>query len=118
MPDPSVFDAAAFKENTNLLPEDDVRMYMRTLMVRCQTLLVALDAPDLAGRAAELADAAHMIAGSAGILGFFAVTDAGRRFARAVSVDAADIVPLTTQLAATLEAAVAFMVTKPEDTVP
>ena len=60
-------------------------------------------------RVIELADAAHAIAGSAGMFGFERLTTVGRRFERAVHASAADAPALADGLSAALQATLAAL---------
>jgi len=66
--------------------------------------LSGLRRPDaLIRQADELADAAHAIAGSAGLLGFERLTAMGRRFSRAAHAGAAEAPSLADGLGVALE---------------
>ena len=118
-PGTPVFDPAAFKDITAGLSSREVEEHLRTLIGRAEATLPDLRAPDILGRARELAAAAHKLAGGAAMLGFLSLADIGRQFERAADRDAinvddaptgsADTAALAEQLAAAVEDAVTIM---------
>ena len=100
-----VCNSAAFERTAFYLPPEAVASYLQAIIERGETLLRGLQEPDaLMQNGDELADAAHTIAGSAGMFGFERLTTMGRRFERAVHAGAADLQALTYGLHAALEA--------------
>jgi CheY-like chemotaxis protein/HPt (histidine-containing phosphotransfer) domain-containing protein len=99
-----VFNAAAFERTAKYLAPDLVASYLDDIAERGELLLTGLRGSEALARAGdELADAAHAIAGSAGLLGFERLTAMGRRFARAAQAGAAEAPSLADGLSAALE---------------
>jgi CheY-like chemotaxis protein/HPt (histidine-containing phosphotransfer) domain-containing protein len=99
-----VFNAAAFERTANYLAPEVVASYLEDIAARGETLLSGLRRPDALIREADtLADAAHAIAGSAGLLGFERLTALGRRFSRAAHAGAAEAPSLADGLGVALE---------------
>ena len=65
------FDRDAFEDIISTMTAVDVAENLRTLIMRCETLLRRLRSPDMLSQACELAEAAHKLAGGAGTFGFF-----------------------------------------------
>ena len=96
---PTVFELTAF-----YLSSEAVSSYMDAIAERGEALLRGLRGPDaLVQTGDELAEAAHTIAGSAGMFGFERLTAVGRRFERAVQAGAAEAPALADGLSAALE---------------
>ncbi|WP_216856143.1 response regulator, partial [Acidisphaera sp. S103] len=96
---PTVFELTAF-----YLAPEAVASYMEAIAERGEALLRGLRGPDaLVHTGDELAEAAHTIAGSAGMFGFERLTAVGRRFERAVQAGAAEAPALADGLSAALE---------------
>ena len=91
-----------FRQTAGYLTPDVVATYMRTIAERSETLLRALR--DTARPDASLAEAAHALAGSAGLFGFERVATTGRHFERSLLNNASDLPLLTEQLMGALEA--------------
>jgi HPt (histidine-containing phosphotransfer) domain-containing protein len=91
-----------FKQTAAYLTADVVATYLRTIADRCESLLLALRAtarPD-----AACAEAAHALAGSAGMFGFELVAALGRQFERAILTASPDVPMLGEQFAQALDA--------------
>ncbi|HEY0182786.1 MAG TPA: PAS domain S-box protein [Rhodopila sp.] len=102
--DLQVFNAAAFERTATYLDPEIIASYLDEIAERGEALLSGLRQPDAIVRSADqLADAAHAIAGSAGLLGFERLTAMGRQFARAAHVGAAEAPSLADGLGAALE---------------
>jgi HPt (histidine-containing phosphotransfer) domain-containing protein len=100
-----VCNSAAFERTAFYLPPEAVDSYLRAIAERGEALLRGLREPGaLVEKGDQLADAAHAIAGSAGMFGFERLTMVGRRFERAVHAGAADSQALAHGLGAALEA--------------
>jgi HPt (histidine-containing phosphotransfer) domain-containing protein len=97
-----VLNPDTFKQTSAYLTSDVVATYMRTIADRSETLLLALR--ETARPDASLAEAAHALAGSAGLFGFERVAATGREFERAVLTQATDVPVLTADLSRALEA--------------
>jgi PAS domain S-box-containing protein len=108
-PEILVFDRDAFEDSTSILPSEDVEVHLRTLIVRCESMLDDLRAPGMLERTSELAETTHRLAGGASMLGFMALAQAGRRFEFAADSGAAEMEVLGEELAAATEAAVAVL---------
>jgi PAS domain S-box-containing protein len=99
-----VFNPAAFERTATYLPQEVVASYLEDITDRGEALLTGLRRPDALIRTGdELGDAAHALAGSAGLLGFERLTAIGRRFSRAVQAGAAEAPALADGLGAALE---------------
>jgi PAS domain S-box-containing protein len=114
-----VFDRASFDRTAAYLAPDMVQSYMHTLAVRSELLLRELQAPNaLTDTAGPLADAAHVLAGSAGMFGFERLVVVARHFESAMKSDAAEAAPLgaaplgAAQLAAALGEAIEASLTE------
>jgi PAS domain S-box-containing protein len=96
---PTVFELTAF-----YLAPEAVASYMDAIAERGEALLRGLRGPDaLVQTGDELAEAAHTIAGSAGMFGFERLTAVGRRFERAIQAGAAETPALADGLSAALQ---------------
>jgi hypothetical protein len=99
-----VCNASAFERTAFYLAPEAVASYLAAIAARADALLRGLRAPDaLINNGPELAEAAHTMAGSAGMFGFERLTAVGRRFERAVQAGAAETPALATGLSAALE---------------
>jgi HPt (histidine-containing phosphotransfer) domain-containing protein len=91
-----------FKATAAYLAPDVVATYLRTIAERCESLLQVLretTRPD-----AGIAEAAHALAGSAGMFGFERVASTGRLLERAILTNTPDISLLMDQYATSLDA--------------
>jgi len=108
-----VFDRASFDRTAAYLAPDMVQSYMHTLAVRSELLLRELHAPNaLADTAGPLADAAHVLAGSAGMFGFERLVIVARHFESALRADTAEAPALAASLAAALGEAIEASLTE------
>jgi HPt (histidine-containing phosphotransfer) domain-containing protein len=99
-----IFNPTAFELTAFYLSTEAVSSYLEAIAERGEALLRGLRGPDaLAQTGDELAEAAHTIAGSAGMFGFERLTAVGRRFERAVQAGAAEAPALADGLSAALE---------------
>jgi PAS domain S-box-containing protein len=99
-----VFNLAVFELTAFYLAPEAVASYMDAIAERGEALLRGLRGPDaLVQTGDELAEAAHTIAGSAGMFGFERLTAVGRRFERAVQAGAAEAPALADGLSAALQ---------------
>jgi signal transduction histidine kinase/CheY-like chemotaxis protein/HPt (histidine-containing phosphotransfer) domain-containing protein len=102
-----VVDAAVFRRTAAFLSADAMASHMQTIVDLSdgllQRLLVA-DAVEHSG--AELAEAAHALAGSAAMFGFERLASVARQFEAAIGVDKAEAPALAERLAAALGATV------------
>lgn len=102
-----IFNQDGFEHTAVFLPPDAVSTYMLTLTTRGCALVDRLRAPGaLAHDPAGLADAAHAMAGSAGMFGFDRVAAVARAFERAVETKASDVAALAEHLVVVLEASI------------
>ena len=114
-----VLDVAAFERTAAVLAPGAVTSYLETLARRGEALLLGLQTPDaLASARADLATAAHALAGSAGMFGFERLAAVARRFERAVQSDAADAQVIADSLGAAIEASLGTMRSHAPATVP
>ena len=87
-----------------MLEPEAVTNYLQTIMALGQTLLRMLNEPDaLLHNVNALADAAHSLAGSAGMLGFERLSNKGRLFERAALAASADSPALANALGLAIE---------------
>jgi PAS domain S-box-containing protein len=101
----AVFETDTFSRTTGMLPPEAVGSYLRTIAKNAEVLLRTLHEPDALIRASkDLADAAHAIAGSAGMLGFARLATVGRQFEHAAASGAPEMPAIADGLAAALEA--------------
>jgi len=101
----SVLDVEEFERTAAFLTPEVVARSLRTIAERCVALQRGLRAPDAVARAGtRLADAAHALAGSAGMFGFERLA-AARGFERAVQTGAEEASDLAHNLNAALETA-------------
>jgi PAS domain S-box-containing protein len=84
-------DEAAYAEAASVLPREALDQYLRTLVERGELLQARLRAPFGLADLPDLAQLAHALAGSAGMLGARRVTEVGRTFERAAAQNAPDI---------------------------
>ncbi len=99
---PQVLNRDNFRQTAAYLTPDVVATYLRTIADRCEALLMGLR--ETARPGAVLAEAAHALAGSAGMFGFELVASMGRQFERAVLTDNPDVPNLAGQYAQALDA--------------
>jgi HPt (histidine-containing phosphotransfer) domain-containing protein len=100
-----VFDRNAFDSVPHYIPPKMVATHIKTITERGEALLLELHhGNDLTHAGDELADAAHALAGSAGMLGFERVATLGRRFEHALRSGAADAPALAGALGAAIKA--------------
>ncbi len=100
-----VLDANAFERTAAFLPPEAVATYLRTIAERGEALLLSLHGPEpFASSQGDLIEAAHALAGSAGLLGFKLVSTAGRNFERAVQSETSETSVLALELRAAIEA--------------
>ena len=103
--EPAVLDLKAFERTAAFLAPDTVSAYLQTIAERAETLLARLRALDAPHDSAEkLAEAAHSLAGSAGMFGFERAAAVSRRFENAIQSRAPDVTDAADDLAAALEA--------------
>jgi CheY-like chemotaxis protein/HPt (histidine-containing phosphotransfer) domain-containing protein len=102
-----VLDRTVFERTAFFLPPETVDTYVQAIAERAEALLhrlrgsyIPLQSDD------ELAEAAHTIAGSAGMFGFERLTYLGRRFERAIESGATDTPALVDGLRAALQATI------------
>lgn len=96
---PPTFNAASFDRTASYLARDAVVSYLATIAGRSEALLAALAEPDaLACGGKRLAEAVHILIGSAGMFGFDRLTFIGRQFENAARCGAADVPDLAGQL--------------------
>jgi HPt (histidine-containing phosphotransfer) domain-containing protein len=99
-----VLDSRAFDRTAAFLAPEAVTSYLRTIANGGEALLSRLREQDaLLREGRQLGDAAHTLAGSAGMLGFERVATLGRRFERAIQTGSADVSGLADGLIAALE---------------
>lgn len=94
-----VFDRAVLDEVLGQLPPTEVARYLQTVAASGDALRHRLRAVAAAGSDAGLAEGAHRLAGSAGILGFASIAEAARAFERAAESGAPEAPALADGLA-------------------
>ncbi len=100
-----VLDPVAFGRTAGFLSPAALASYLQTIAERGEALLRVLHAPGaLASTGADLAAAAHTLAGSAGMFGFERLATAARGFEHAVQAGAPDAQTLGDGLAAAIKA--------------
>jgi PAS domain S-box-containing protein len=100
-----VFDPHAFDRSARYLAPDTVATYIQTIAEGAEALRTQLCQPsDQAKAGGGLAEAAHALAGSAGLFGFQRLAALGRRFEQAIPSSAADARPLADALTAAITA--------------
>lgn len=105
-----VINSALFAATAAVLSPEAVASYLRTLVEQGETLLHALRAPGaLVATGQALAEAAHALAGSAGMFGFERLAATGRQFERAVQTSAAEAPVFATSLGGALQTALEEM---------
>ncbi len=99
-----VFNLNAFERTASFLTPAAIADYLQTIAGDAEDLLQGLRKPDaLTHPGNTLAEAAHKLAGSAGMFGFDRLTNLARRFERAAQLHAADAPALSESLAAAIE---------------
>jgi signal transduction histidine kinase/HPt (histidine-containing phosphotransfer) domain-containing protein len=102
-----ILDPNAFDRTAGFLSNTAVTGYLQTIANNAQILLGDLRKTDaLTSSGDRLADAAHTLAGSAGLLGFQRLAALGRRFEQAIQSGAQDTPAITSALCAAIEATV------------
>jgi CheY-like chemotaxis protein len=100
-----VLDGVTFAQTSAYLTPRALTAHLHTIAAAGEAVLRRLRTPDaLAGPPAELADAVHTLAGSAGLFGFERLAQIGRQFERAVLASAADAAALAEALCTTITA--------------
>jgi CheY-like chemotaxis protein/HPt (histidine-containing phosphotransfer) domain-containing protein len=102
-----VFNPAAFECTARFLAQDEVATYLGTIAEHCEVLLRDLREPDAITRAGgDLGEAAHTLAGTAGMFGFDRLIALARRFEEAIASGSAETPALADGLSAALEATI------------
>ena len=105
-----VLDPAAFERTAAYLSPNTLASHLRTIAGRGEALLRALHVPDaVSSTGADLAAAAHTLAGSAGMFGFERLSAVARGFEHAVQTGAPDAQALAHGLAAAITASLLEM---------
>jgi PAS domain S-box-containing protein len=100
-----VLDPKAFERTAVHLSPETVTAHLKTIAEQGETLLHRLHKPDALTQSGDaLAEAAHQLAGSAGMLGFERLAAAGRAFERAIQSGTADAPALADRMGAATEA--------------
>jgi CheY-like chemotaxis protein len=88
----AVVNARAFDRTASFLTPEAVTSYLQTIAARGKAIMRGLREPDaLTNAGSELAKAAHVLAGSAGMFGFERLTCMGLRFERAIQSGTAEV---------------------------
>ena len=105
--EPPVLNAAVFERTASYLAPDAVASYLRTIADRAAALSGALADPDaLSAGGDRLADAAHTLAGSAGLFGFERLVVWSRCFEGAARCGGTEARALADGLAVALDATI------------
>jgi len=100
-----VFDPEAVKRMAEYLAPSVINTYLKSLVSRCQAVSAALcTAEALAPDNEILADAAHTLAGSAGMLGFVRLADDGVRLEQAFRHRGPELPSLAARLTRSIQA--------------
>ncbi len=111
--DPPVLDLAMLQRTAASLEPKTAMMHLRTVARQGEALLRALRSPDaLIGTGSSLAEAAHLVAGSAGLFGFERLAVVARHFERAVQTDSPALLSLADDLSVALEVSLQQMQTQ------
>ena len=103
--DLQIFDPVTFDRTATFLAPKAVASYMQSIAKAAEGLLCVLRDPHaLPGKGNELAEAAHTLAGNAGMFGFERLSAIGRRFEQGIQSGAAETVALCHGLVAAIEA--------------
>ena len=98
-----VLNLVTFERTAAFLEPEAVASYMLTLSGKGEALLLGLQAPDaIASTGSSLAEAAHTLAGSAGLFGFERIAFVARRFQRGVTEGAPAVPTLAADLMSVL----------------
>ena len=101
----AVRDPEVVKRITQYLEPAVIDTYLQMIASRCEAMLGVLRTPDaLADSDDTLAEAAHTLAGSAGMLGFTRLADDGMRLERALRARLPGIPILADRMAKAIEA--------------
>ncbi len=102
--DLQVFDAGTFDRTATFLAPKAVASYLQVITKGAEALLGLLRDPDaLTGKENQLAEAAHTLAGNAGMFGFERLSALGRRFEQGIQSGAAETVAFAGGLVAAIE---------------
>ncbi len=109
-----ILDHAVFDDIAECLSMAVLEENLLTFISRCELLLRDLRMPGMLSQAGELAEAAHKLAGGAGMFGFLSVAAAARQFefaadTGAADTGAADVGALADRLAASINASIAIV---------
>jgi CheY-like chemotaxis protein/HPt (histidine-containing phosphotransfer) domain-containing protein len=111
--DPPVLDLDMLQRTAASLDPKAAMTHLRTVTRQGEALLTALRSPDaLIGSGNALAEAAHNVAGSAGLFGFERLAVVARHFERAVQTDSPALLSLADDLSAALEVSLQQMQTQ------
>ena len=104
-PELPVRDPEAVERMAKYLAPPVIDAYLRTVVSRCESVSEALRTPGaLVCSPASLAEAAHVLAGSAGMLGFTRLADDGVRLEQALQTTSPDVPVLAVRLAKAIDA--------------
>jgi PAS domain S-box-containing protein len=104
-----ILDRGAFNDITVILSAADLETNLQLLITRCEEVLCGLRMPGMLSRIGNLAEAAHKLAGGAGMFGFLHVAAVARQFEAAADMGAPETEALGNHLAAAIEASVTLL---------
>jgi HPt (histidine-containing phosphotransfer) domain-containing protein len=105
-----VLDAAALEKTSAMLKPEAVQTYLNGLTTRMEALQAGLRSfADAPGAEGKLVEAAHALAGSAGMFGFERLVLVARHFERSVKADPSVAAALAGELDAALELSLAAL---------
>ncbi|GAC1339054.1 MAG: hypothetical protein NVSMB18_06560 [Acetobacteraceae bacterium] len=108
--EPPIFDRAVFESTAAYLDPATLASYLTIVTERSQALLLELPiSGELLHGRADLADAAHTLAGSAGLFGLTRVTALARDFERALNANAPEALALAQRLGEALKCSIPLM---------
>jgi HPt (histidine-containing phosphotransfer) domain-containing protein len=114
-----VLDPRMLEHTAAHLPPGAIVRYMQTIAVQGEALLSGLIEPDaLRCNGYALADAAHKLAGNAGVLGFSRLSTACRRFEQSLQSGAAEATALADSVVAAIDATCQEIRAQTEESVP
>jgi HPt (histidine-containing phosphotransfer) domain-containing protein len=98
-----------FEDIAERLSAAELEEILQILLTRGEALLCALRTPGMLSQASELAEAAHKLAGGAGIFGFLLVAAAAGQFELAADSGAPEAAVFGNHLTAAIEASLTIV---------
>ena len=101
-----IFDGKMFRETVEFVPAPEIINHVRTLISRCEAMLLSLREPGALSQPKTLIEQVHKLAGATSMFGLVAAGEAARAFERAATTGAPEIEAIAERLSAALEASV------------